>query len=110
MSKLINLTPHDIHIRGINNEIEIIPKTGIIARIKAKNIKGKKIHNFYTYKQIVEETIDLPEPQPDTFYIVSNVVLKSNWKRMDLIAPNTTIGAKKTIQGNIEYVESFIRN
>lgn len=111
MSKLINLTPHDIKIIGTNNRLITIPKSGIIARIKTKNFNPQKINEeFKVYKQKVEQVIDLPEPSEDVIYIVSNVVLKALWKRTDLIAPNTTNGATKDERGNVIQVHSFIRN
>lgn len=111
MSKLINLTPHDIKIIGRNNQLITIPKSGIIARVRTKSYRPEIINDeFIVYKQRIEEVIDLPEPSKDVIYIVSNVVLKALWKRTDLIAPNTTNGAKKDEEGNIEQVHSFIRN
>lgn len=109
--KLINLTPHDIKVIGKNGKIQIIPKTGIIARVKNKNISPRPINeDFLSYRQITEEVIDLPEPSKDVLYIVSHVVLKSLYHRKDLIAPNTTKGANKDEEGNVESVKSFIRN
>lgn len=86
--KVINLTPHNV---------DICDEYGRIVRTYYANGKVARVNNGYEYVDYVcgvplvvrgdEKVIDLPEPQEDTLYIVSNIILSYCPDRMDLIAP-----------------------
>lgn len=112
--KLVNLTGHEIKILTTKNQIEIIPPSGLVARITTSDYNREILDdNYVTYKQRVTKIIDLPEQQTEgIYYIVSHVVLaackKVMPKRNDLLAPNTTTGAIKE-NGTVQYVTSLIK-
>lgn len=89
--KLINLTPHAINIvHDDGTPVINIPPSGQIARCAERfsalppiNVDGVEISfisGFYG------EAEGLPDPQPDTLYIVSGLVLSAA-QRGDLVAP-----------------------
>lgn len=94
MAKLVNLTSHDIvMVRGDGN-LEIIASEGIarcdVERKTIDNINGYDL-NINVYGKVS----GLPDPQEDTFYIVSALVAKQLPLRNDLIVPDDTVRDEK---------------
>lgn len=87
--KFINLTPHVIQVARPN---VCIQPSGIIARVsvarqvvsKAEISKGLDIPIFAPSFGTVE---NLPEPQDDTYLIVSSLVRAALPQRLDLLSP-----------------------
>ena len=119
--KIINCTPHDIvfiaknHIDDEFYAIEkfIIEKSGIIPRLiesqeKVDTFKTEVIReyenekgwNLYIdiMKKSFNEVEGLPEPQENTYYIVSALVAGACKNRDDLVVPNDIVRDEK---GNI---------
>ncbi len=82
--KLINLTPHDVHIIGHksfiikdgNPHVVLkIPPSGVVARVRNKTFVIEQVEfeghviDITDVKPIRIE--NLPDPQKDTYYIVS---------------------------------------
>ncbi|WP_347246160.1 hypothetical protein [Thermogutta sp.] len=108
--KLINLTPHAICVRSGDQEV-VIPPSGQIARVKVDYrpheiivVDGLSIPVSLELKAEVE---GLPDPQPNTRYIVSRVVLDACLERTDLMVPDTS-RAIRDEKGNIVAVPGFI--
>lgn len=79
----INLTAHTI------NEVTtgtVIPASGRVARVKASTTKSREHAGIPIYQSTFSEVEGLPEPQPDTIYIVSSLVLNAT-DRADVVAP-----------------------
>lgn len=93
MKKIINLTPHDINIYDLQGNCSIIPKSGIIARIKMEYEDAPSIKSEYGIIPVVSkkcrEVEHLPQPSENTVYVVSTIVLKELGHRQDVIAPDT---------------------
>lgn len=105
--KLVNLTPHDVVIRQDGGDI-VIPKSEKVARVKERekhiqNIDGIRITDIY-----YEETLNLPEPKENTYYIVSIVVAYANRHRRDLFFPDG-LNAYRDEKGQIEAVPGLRR-
>ena len=112
--EIINCTPHDI-VFVVENHIDdefyvvekfIIEKSGIIPRLiesqeKVDTFKTEVIReyenekgwNLYIdiMKKSFNEVEGLPEPQENTYYIVSALVAGAAKNRDDLVVPNDTI-------------------
>jgi hypothetical protein len=93
--KFINLTPHEVVLydETAQNVILKIPPSGKVARVSVKseivgNIDGVPIRRT-TYGDIQ----DLPDPLPNTVYIVSTVLLialqAKGIRRTDVVSPDT---------------------
>ena len=89
--KLINLTNHTINL-FIGNEVISVPSSPnmSVARVDPKQeletvIDGIPIKRT-TYKST--ENINIPDPIPNTMFIVSSLVAMHNPDRRDLVSPN----------------------
>ncbi len=113
--KLINLTPHPITIYNQDNNIVMnIPPSGQVARVATipkivDSVNGVPIRQI-EYGDIV----GLPEPQPDTIYIVSTVVIialrAKGINRMDVVSPDTNPDSSvRDSEGKIIGVRYFQR-
>lgn len=96
ISKLVNLTPHEINIHSADagNEIKLqdtIKPSGNIARIEMnKKILGY-LNGFAIWQTKAEKIINLPEPETGVGYIVSMVVREACPNRTDLFSPGDLI-------------------
>lgn len=95
MSKIINLTPHDLNICGRDNKIiQTIPSSGIVRVIEKKEEFGD-INGIPLVRKRFLESEGLPEPQIDTFYFVSIIVIQANPTRNDLITSSELVRDEK---------------
>ena len=81
--KYINLTSHTI------NEVTtgtVIPASGRVARVKQSTTKVAEHMSIPIYASTFASVEGIPEPQPDTIYIVSSLVLNGT-DREDVVAP-----------------------
>ena len=111
MTKIINLTPHDIAVVDDLGGLTTFPKSGIVARVSATVkqvgvIPSKTAGHFQLFKQDLGQVQDLPKQVNDTFLIVSAMV-KAASDRADLIAPNSG-DAIRNDAGQIIAVKGFI--
>jgi hypothetical protein len=89
---LMNLTPHPITVCGIT-----IPPSGIVARVTETVTPVGALEYEGVHIPLVTRTLgpvtDLPEPQPDTIYIVSSMVASAAWAmgRRDVAAPGDLV-------------------
>lgn len=82
--KFINLTSHTI------NEVstgKIFPTSGRVARVKSSTQKVQEHVGIPLFKSEFGEIEGLPDPQPNTMYIVSALALKAIFDRTDVVAP-----------------------
>lgn len=106
---IINLTLHDINI--YDNEGMMIAKyeSQGQARVDTREVKIYDIDGIDVKRTEYLDVVGLPEPQPNTYYIVSLLVLQAlEGKRADLIAPNTSPkSVVRDAEGKISGVTSF---
>jgi hypothetical protein len=111
--KLVNLTPHEVVIYDVNNNVVLrVPPSGQVARVTTEERVIGAINGVPLVKTVYGEVQGLPEPEPGTVYIVSLLVLQAMaGRRSDLVAPNTSptpLGAVRDEQGRILGVRSFV--
>jgi hypothetical protein len=91
---LINLTPHVITFITEKGEMQIQP-SGIIARVTVTREKIGEIEIndiiIPVYKNEFGRVENLPDPQPDTLYIVSSLVAQAIPDRKDVLIPDDSV-------------------
>ena len=87
--KIYNLCNHNIYV--LSNEsppraIEI-PQSGVVARVEKTGRDIERFGDFNIIRDTYGEIYGLPEPQPDTLYVVSAQVLNAlNDTRPDVVS------------------------
>lgn len=72
---LINLTPHAVNfVTADGRQVDVQPE-GVVARLEQKDVFSRWIGRIPVYKTEYGQVQNLPDPQPDTIYIVSGMVL-----------------------------------
>ena len=93
---IINLTPHDVHIYDETGKtiIRTYPASGTVARVRSTTEIVGEVDGIEIARTTFGEIEGLPDPQPDTKYIVSLLVLQAvGGKRDDLLGPDTGPGS-----------------
>ena len=89
---LINLTPHPINIILGNGEQIVIPapvdKGSKVPRLEEEVVEDFTIGEIPVVRKVYKKAVNLPDPTPNTFFIVSGLVA-SAVRREDLLVPNT---------------------
>lgn len=102
----VNCTPHDI---VLNNGTTFKP-SGTVARVSSYDSLHSYVDGIPFYVQTFGLISDLPDPQDNTFYIVSAMV-KAATDRKDVVAPATNNSLTvRSDKGHIVSVPGFIRN
>jgi hypothetical protein len=108
--RLVNLTPHDVVVGG-----EAIPPSGVVARVdmRTKIHPGEKLNynGIVLVENEVAGVVGLPDPDPETRYIVSGIVLgyvKNELHRFDCCAPDTGPTAVRDEKGQIVAVTRLV--
>lgn len=104
ISKIINLTPHELILFNDNGiEIDIIPSSGVV-RVKEEKIKTGEINGVPVYKINYTKSDGLPDPSTNIFYFVSIIVAQANRNRKDLLLSSDLVRDEK---GRILGCKSF---
>jgi hypothetical protein len=102
---IINLTPHDVTetTSGIT-----YPASGIIARLDHKDKLISSVNGTPVYQKLYGEVRNLPEPTPNTLYLVSGIMIDvaRQQGRTDLLAPGRLM---KDSKGNVLGCKGFTR-
>lgn len=109
MTTLINLTPHPITSINNSGDKTTYQPSGIVARVSQNIISnGIQLDGIDVSYSTFGDTQDLPNPKPNTYYIVSSLVLNANKHRCDLIAPRTDNTALRNELGHIIAVRGWL--
>lgn len=87
--ELINLTPHTINIVGEGSR-DVQP-SGVVARCSQTNTQVFVVDGIPVRRQVFGQVVDLPEPQSDTWFIVSRLVASACPQRHDLLIPGPLV-------------------
>jgi len=108
--KFVNLTPHEIKIVGEDGEVRVVPPSGQIARVRSEQTVVGEVNGVPIVKTTFGDVEGLPEPQPNTVFIVSSLVAQLVPHRDDVVAPDTSpSGAVRDADGRIIGVKRFQR-
>jgi hypothetical protein len=96
MPRVINLTQHDVNLYvkiGTDDAAAIvaIPPAGMVARCSVRREKVGEVGGIPVNRAGFGDVEGLPDPQPDTYYIVSALVAQACPDRHDLLLPDDTI-------------------
>lgn len=111
--KLVNLTPHAITLFTPEG-VKKLPASGKLARVRADFRTVGGVEGIALVRQQFGPVEGLPDPQPDTRYIVSSLVMNAlsalGITRPDVIAPGTgpNNGAIRDAQGRVRGITQFI--
>ena len=91
---IVNLTPHALSLI-VGPETVTVPPSGTVARVTvtrepagAVTVDGVQVPLYRTTYGAVE---GLPDPQPDTLYVVSALVASAARGRDDLVVPDDLV-------------------
>lgn len=106
MTKIVNLTPHDIVI----TDGPTFEPSGTVARVSTDQKIVDTINGIDVSEQTFGDIEGLPSPSKDKVYIVSAVVLAAAKAegRTDCVAPNTA-KAVRNENGHIVSVPGFVK-
>lgn len=89
--QIINLTPHELVIvNSSGHSWRTYPTTGHIARVSLKYQPSGMVESLQTFRVVPGEVEGLPDPKPDTIFVVS-AVLASMVKRSDVMSPGELV-------------------
>ena len=98
MAWFINLTPHDVCVFKEDGTSINFKATGEVARVKVKSKEIGRIAGIPVMKNFYSDVEGLPDPDEDTFYIVSKIVADAVPYRNDVLIPNDSV---RDIDGRI---------
>ena len=92
MPVFVNLTPHALNVERAGMSNLIIPPSGDVARVATHRVACGTIGAGIPVElSVLSDVTGLPEPQPDTYYIVSGMVLDRVQNRVDVFAPGELV-------------------
>lgn len=106
-----NLTPHAITIYAPDRitVLQSVAPEGIFPRVSTTQEVVGEINKIPVQRVIYGDIDGLPNPEPDTIFIVSQMVLSAlNGSRTDVFAPDTGKGAVRDGEGRILGTTNFI--
>ena len=107
-AKIINLTPHKVTIVNDDNTIKAEFESQGIARCSQQTTLVGNVNGINITSTVFGDVTDLPDEKPNTFFIVSRLVLNAcKGTRSDLLVPNELI---RDDNGNIIGCKSFAIN
>lgn len=95
---VINLTPHDVVIvNSDGQEIKRYPATGQTVRVNSEDRELASVDGVSVVRTVYTDVDGLPEPKPNTIYLVSVLVQQAlGGKRADVYTPDT--GPKSVVR------------
>lgn len=92
--RIVNLTPHKISIQSDNGKMFDVAPSGLICRLSEKRVIIDTVRvldmNINVYATEYGDIENLPEPEPNTIYVVSALVAQVA-NRSDVFAPGKAI-------------------
>ena len=91
MKSIVNLTPHTLRLVTEFNTLTVIDPSGTVARVDVVSVPNGSINNIKVYKNSYGAVTDLPDPVPNTIYVVSALVAQACKDRPDVFYPDKLI-------------------
>ena len=99
MTTIRNFTPHEVKIVDTEGNVLKAFSSEGCARCSQSETIIANIDGVDVTKQTFGNVEGLPEPQNDTYYIVSRLVASALPDRKDLLIPGPTVREGSTIKG-----------
>jgi hypothetical protein len=103
----INLTPHAVTIARAGLPALVISPSGQTVRVETRDVAAETVDGIEFVTRQFAGVTGLPEPQQDTIYIVSSLVLERCQERGDLAAPADFV---RDDQGRITGAARLVKN
>jgi hypothetical protein len=109
MMQVINLTPHAVVI-VVGEEALTIPPSGTVAQVQSTTEVVQHIGPIPVSRQSFGLLFGLPEPTPETWYVVSDVIARraAQAGRTDVVAPDMAHAVRDS-HGHIVGVPGFVQ-
>lgn len=108
--KIENRTPHAVCIADADaNIIRVIQPTAPAARVSSTVVAGEPIDGVPFVETVFGSDVNLPEPDGETVYVVSQYVIQACANRTDLVRPDTGSTCVRDDQGRIIAVRAFTK-
>ena len=110
--ELVNLTPHALSLYTPAG-VKEIPASGQLARVRASSEVVAELEGLAVARPTFEGLTGLPEPRPNTVYVVASLVLTAlraeGTHRPDIVAPGTgpNDGAIRDSAGRVVGITRF---
>jgi len=91
MAVLVNLTPHTINVMIEGKETVSIAPSGNQARVSTTTKVVGEVNGVEVRKVEFGTVEGLPEPQADTYYLVSRIVASAVPTRTDVLVPDGSV-------------------
>lgn len=107
-TKIINLTPHKVTVVNDDNTIKAEFESQGVARCSQQTTIVGSVNGINITSTVFGDVTDLPDEKPNTFFIVSRLVLNAcKDTRSDLLVPNELV---RDANGNIVGCKSLANN
>ena len=83
--RLVNLTPHPVVVRWDSGEVSL-PSEGLV-RVEEESENAGEVAGVPVSFVRPGRLVGLPEPTPNTYYVVSRIVAQAAVERDDLLFP-----------------------
>lgn len=87
---LKNCTPHSLNILVEEEVIDLAP-SGIVPRCSQSEVTAGTVAGIPITKQVFGDVVDLPEPEPEVYLVVSRLVAAACPERKDLLIPGPLV-------------------
>ena len=92
MTKIVNLTPHEINfLNEENNPVLTVKPSGQVARCQVNRETIKEINGIPVNKTCFGKVENLPEPKKGTIYIVSALTAQAVPEREDVFITDDAV-------------------
>ena len=102
--KVVNLTPHALNVVDACGNVNLFPPSGKVARVASTRKFGGKVNGINLSSPSFGDVQDLPDPQPDTFLVVSAMVRNAVPDRWDVLSPGPLL---RDADGNVTGCDGF---
>ena len=89
--KFINCTTHVLNIIANDGEVIAVPPSGQVARVSTVRKQVMSIGNIPVFSVEFGEVENLPEPEPETVFVVSALVAQRVPEREDVFSPGELV-------------------
>jgi hypothetical protein len=92
MTTIVNLTPHSISLYNVRTgAYDSIAPSGTLARVSSATVSCGTVGDYALTATSYGVVEGLPNPQPDTIYVVSSLVAQRVSDRTDVFVPNESV-------------------
>lgn len=91
MTEIINVTPHDVNIVDGSGIVRTFARSGVVARISTNDVVVGDINGIPIIESTFGDPTGIPDPAPDTVFIVSRMVAAAFPDRSDFVIPGPLI-------------------